>query len=69
MTQRAVLGFHAAKLVDQYGEEYPAPDVTRVVAAAYPAPIRKWIKRHGGLTRAPIFLYGRELWAMYPVCR
>jgi hypothetical protein len=69
VTPRAVLGFHAARLVDQYGEEYPAPEATRVVAAAYPAPIRNWIRRHGGLTRAPIFLYGRELWAFYPLCR
>jgi hypothetical protein len=68
VTRRAVLGFHAAKLVDQYGDEFPAPEATRVVAAAYPAPIRNWIKRHGGLTRAPIFLQGRELAAIYPLC-
>jgi hypothetical protein len=69
VTPRAVLGFHAARLVDQYGYEYPAPDATRVVAATYPAPIRNWIRRHGGLTRRPIFLGGRELWAMVPLCR
>jgi hypothetical protein len=69
VTQRAVFGFHAAKAIDQYGREYPAPEVTRVVAAAYPAPIRNWIKLHGGLTRAPIFLGGRELAGMYPRCR
>jgi hypothetical protein len=69
VTQRAVFGFHAAKAIDQYGREYPAAEVTRVVAAAYPAPIRNWIKLHGGLTRAPIFLGGRELAGMYPRCR
>ena len=69
VTQRAVFGFHAAKAIDQYGREYPAPEVTRVVAAAYPAPIRNWIKLHGGLTRAPIFLGGRELAGMYRRCR
>jgi hypothetical protein len=53
VTQRAVFGFHAAKAIDQYGREYPAPVVTRVVAAAYLAPMRNWIKLHGGLTRAP----------------
>jgi hypothetical protein len=68
VTQRAVFGFHAAKAIDQYGREYPAPEVTRVVAAAYPAPIHNWIKLHGGLTRAPIFLGGRELAGMYPRC-
>lgn len=25
VTQRAVFGFHAAKAIDQYGREYPAP--------------------------------------------
>lgn len=69
MTRRAILGFHAAKHVDQFGGEYPAPDATRVVAATYPAPIRAWIRRHGGLTSEPIFLYGRELAGMYPRCR
>ena len=69
VTQRAVFGFHAAKAIDQYGREYPAPEVTSVVAAAYPAPIRNWIKLHGGLTRAPIFLGGRELAGIYPRCR
>jgi hypothetical protein len=69
VTRRAVLGFHAARLVDQYGREYPAAEQTRAVAAAYPAPIRNWINRHGGLTGAPIFLYGRDLWALYPLCR
>ena len=59
VTRRAVLGFHAARLVDQYGDEFPALEATRVVADAYPAPIRKWIRRHGGLTRRPIFLSGR----------
>lgn len=69
VTRRAVLGFHAARLLDQDGNEYPAPEATRVVAEAYPAPIRDWIQRHGGLTRRPIFLRGRALAAFYPVCR
>jgi hypothetical protein len=69
VTQRAVLGFHAAKLIDQLGEEFPAPRATRIVADAYPAPIRHWIDRHGGLTTRPIFLSGRELDAIYPLCR
>jgi hypothetical protein len=69
VTQRAVLGFHAARAFDEHGLEYPAPEVTREVADAYPARIRYWIKRHGGLTRAPIFLSGRELADMYPRCR
>lgn len=70
VTPRAVLGFHAARLIDRRtGEEFAAPAETRIVARAYPAPIRAWIRRHGGLTRRPIFLYGPELAAMYPNCR
>ena len=69
VTRRAVFGFHAARAVDEFGREYPAPDVTRAVAAAYPAPIRKWIRLHGGLTRAPIFLSGPELAGMVRRCR
>jgi hypothetical protein len=68
VTQRAVFGFHAAKAIDEYGREYPAPEATRVVAASYPPPIRNWIRRHGGLTRTPIFLSGRELAGMYRRC-
>jgi hypothetical protein len=69
VTPRAVLGFHAAKMIDPLGEEFPAPRATRIVADAYPAPIRHWIERHGGLTTRPIFLSGRELDAIYPLCR
>jgi len=68
VTSRAVLGFHAAKYVDEYGGEYPAPDATRVMNAAYPSTIRGWIRRHGGLKRVPIFLSGHDLAAMYPRC-
>ncbi len=61
-TSRAILGFHAPRLMDGLGNEYPAPAAaTRLVAEAYPAPVRQWIRRHGGLTRRPIFLYGPEL--------
>jgi hypothetical protein len=69
VTRRAVLGFHAARLEDQYGDKFPAPEATRAVAAAYPAPIRNWIRRHGGLTNRPIFLYGPALAKIYPICR
>ena len=69
VTRRAVLGFHAPKLVDAYGQEYPAPEATtRVVAAAYPAAIRHWISRHGGLREQILDLQGPELSAMYPPC-
>jgi hypothetical protein len=69
VTRRAILGFHAARILDEYGREYPAGDATRIVAATYPAPIRAWIKRHGGLSRKLILLRGRELAAIYRSCR
>ena len=68
VTRRAVLGFHAARLIDSAGREYAAPAATRAVTAAYPDGVRAWIVRHGGLTAKPIFLRGRELAALYPRC-
>jgi hypothetical protein len=69
VTERAVLGFHAARWVDQQGRQYAAPEETRLVTATYPAGVRAWIKRNGGLTQKPIFLRGRQLAALYPQCR
>ncbi len=68
VTRRAVLGFHAARWMDQEGRFYPASRETRLLAETYPAPVRAWIARHGGLTRRLILLRGRELAAMYPRC-
>jgi hypothetical protein len=72
VTPRAVLGFHAARLVDAYGNDVRADElrrlVTRLVAATYPGGVRAWIRRHGGLTDRPIYLRGRELAALYPRC-
>jgi hypothetical protein len=69
VTRRAVLGFHAARAMDRRGRIYAAPEATRVVAATYPAPVRAWIARHGGLTSRLILLRGRDLAAIYPRCR
>lgn len=70
ITRRAVLAFHAPRLLDQRGEEHSAPKaVTRTMTATYPAPIRDWIGWHGGLKRKPIFLRGRQLAGLYPLCR
>jgi hypothetical protein len=68
VTPKAVLGFHSPRWVDRQGRQYPATAETRLVAATYPAPVRAWIKRHGGLTSKPILLRGRELAAMFPRC-
>jgi hypothetical protein len=68
VTPKAVLGFHSPRWIDREGRQYAATAETRLVAATYPAPVRAWIKRHGGLTSKPIFLRGRELAAMFQRC-
>jgi hypothetical protein len=34
----------------------------------YPAAVRRWIARRGGLNQRMMYLSGRELASMYPVC-
>jgi hypothetical protein len=69
VTSRAVLGFHAPVVVDQYGRRFRSRDATRAVVAAYPPKVRSWIRRHGGLTTNVILLRGNELAAFYRRCR
>src|SRR5246127_947489 len=69
VTRRAVLGFHAARSVDQFGRMYAEPGASEVVLEAYPAAVRDWIRRRGGLTSHLLKLRGRELAAIYPSCR
>ncbi len=68
VTSRAVLGFHAPYLVDQSGRTFHSAKVTQTINAAYPASVRTWIKRNGGLSQKVILLKGRELNALYPRC-
>jgi hypothetical protein len=69
VTRRALLGFHAARRVDEQGQIYAAPGETRVLAATYPERVRNWIERKGGLTEKPIFMRSRQLAEFYPRCR
>ena len=69
VTRRAVLGFHAARSIDRRGRMYAEPEASRAVQEAYPAPVRDWIARRGGLTSRLLLLRGRELAAIYPRCR
>jgi hypothetical protein len=69
VTRRAVLGFHAARSIDGRGRIYAEPEASRAVQAAYPAAVRDWIARRGGLTSRLLLLRGRELAAIYPRCR
>jgi hypothetical protein len=68
MTEKASLGFHAAWQPDDQGRPVHSPMWTRVLWRNYPAPIRNWITRHGGLTPHMIILRGPELTALYPSC-
>ena len=69
VTRRAVLGFHAARSIDQRGRMYAEPEASQAVLEAYPAPVRGWISRRGGLSSRLLLLRGRELAAIYPPCR
>ena len=69
VTGRAVLGFHAARLLDGRGRLHAEPRATRLVLETYPEPVRQWIRRRGGLTSRLLLLQGRELAAIYPLCR
>lgn len=63
-----VLGFHAPYLVDKNGRTFRNPKVTQTIDAAYPASVRAWIRKNGGLSQKVILLKGRELNALYPRC-
>jgi hypothetical protein len=69
VTRRAILGFHAARSVDRLGRMYAEPEASDVVLQAYPAAVRGWILRRGGLSSRLLLLRGRELAAIYPRCR
>jgi hypothetical protein len=70
VTQRAMLGFHAASYYDDVSRSLvPTRRGSRLVMSLYPAQIRRWIDRHGGLTPRLIRLQGRDLAALYSTCR
>jgi hypothetical protein len=69
VTRRAVLGFHAARSMDRRGRLYAEPEASELVLQAYPAAVRNWIRRRGGLSSRLLLLRGRELAAIYPACR
>jgi hypothetical protein len=62
-------GIHAARSIDGRGRMYAEPAASELVLQAYPAPVRGWIHRRGGLSSRLLMLRGRELAAIYPRCR
>jgi hypothetical protein len=69
VTRRAVLGFHAARSMDRRGRLHAEPEASELVLAAYPLAVRGWIRGRGGLSSRLLLLRGRELAAIYPLCR
>jgi hypothetical protein len=68
VTSKAVLGFHAPYLVDKNGKTFRSREITKAMNATYPANVRAWIARHGGLSSNLIYLRGNELRSLYPRC-
>ncbi|HWW48236.1 MAG TPA: hypothetical protein VNZ94_10400 [Xanthobacteraceae bacterium] len=68
VTPRAKLGFHAAWNPGPNGTPVVNPEATRIMHSMYPAHIRQWIVRNGGLKSRMIFLNGRALSTMYRPC-
>ena len=70
ITDRAVLGFHAASYYNDVSRSLvPTRTGTRLVMRLYSTEIRTWINRHGGLTPQLIMMRGQDLAAFYPPCQ
>lgn len=67
-TPNAILGFHAAWQFDTSGGRVASPSGTRDLMKTYPASVRAWIARHGGLTPNMKFVRGRDLTALVAPC-
>ena len=68
VTDRALLGFHAAWMPGPQGRPVRSAIGTQTLWEVYPQHVRKWLVSKGGLKKKMIFLRGRELSAMYPEC-
>src|SRR6266511_5988648 len=67
-TPNAVLGFHAAWMFDESGKRVVSASGTQDLMQTYPAPVRAWIARRGGLTPKMMYLRGRDLAAIVAPC-
>ena len=67
-TQNAVLGFHAAWMFDDSGKRVVSASGTEDLMKTYPAAVRAWIARRGGLTPKMMYLRGRDLAAIIAPC-
>jgi hypothetical protein len=67
-TPNAVFGFHTAWQFDKSGRRVVSASGTRDLMKTYPASVRAWITRHGGLTLNMMFVRGRDLAAIVAPC-
>ena len=67
-TPRARLGFHAAWMPDETGRPVTSPLGTQALWNIYPSHVRRFINRHGGLSRSMIYVQGRELAGLVQPC-
>jgi hypothetical protein len=67
VTPRAMFEFHSAWTPTPSGPEESAAG-NFYLWSNYPADVRDWINRHGGLRLQSIYLRGHDLAAMYPTC-
>ena len=68
-TEGAKLGFHAAWRPNPLGGRTLAVDQTRRMMDIYPAHVRRWISRNGGLSSEMVFVQGRALDFMVRRCQ
>jgi hypothetical protein len=67
-TPRARFGFHAAWMPNDDGRPVTSPLGTQALWNIYPHDVRRWISRHGGLTRRMIYMQGNDLHGMVASC-
>jgi hypothetical protein len=67
-TPRARFGFHAAWMPNEDGRPVTSRLGTQALWDVYPASVRHWINKHGGLSRRMIFLEGTQLHGIVASC-
>jgi hypothetical protein len=67
-TSRARFGFHAAWMPDVDGRPVTSAMGTQALWSIYPSEVRRWINRHGGLSRQMIYMQGHDLNGIVSSC-
>src|SRR5215471_20294922 len=68
VTPRARFGFHAASMPNDDGRLVTSGLATEALWGIYPAPVRRWIIQHGGLTNRVIYMEDRSLDGIIATC-